>query len=172
MDDAGSRRAMTQHTNATRGPSPTSPMRTDVTMEGDDQGFYVFAPKPGRMLARRRTGKLAGDVNVAAGDDDEAGDRLHEHDRRGQVGARPAARDATRAPPCGACPGARTRRAASLEQRRRAVAVDGNGSFPSAVAIRYHARERGATPARSARGATAWPGARAEGRHPRCLHGS
>ena len=39
-------------------------MRTDVTMEGDDKGFYVFAPKPGRMLARRRTGKLAGDVNI------------------------------------------------------------------------------------------------------------
>ena len=33
-------------------------------LAGDDQGFYVFAPKPGRMLARRRTGKLAGDVNI------------------------------------------------------------------------------------------------------------
>ena len=37
-----------------------------MTMEGDDAGFYVFAPKPGRMLARRRTGKLAGDVNIPA----------------------------------------------------------------------------------------------------------
>jgi hypothetical protein len=35
-------------------------------MEGNDVGFYVFAPKPGRMLARRRTGKLAGDVAIPA----------------------------------------------------------------------------------------------------------
>ena len=58
--------SMTQHTNVhAEGPVPNQPgMRTDVTMAGDDQGFYVFAPKPGRMLARRRTGKLAGDVNI------------------------------------------------------------------------------------------------------------
>jgi len=49
------------------GPVPQQPgARTDVTMEGNTTGFYVFAPKPGRMLARRRTGKLAGDVNIAA----------------------------------------------------------------------------------------------------------
>lgn len=48
------------------GPVPGQNARTDVTMEGNDTGFYVFAPKPGRMLARRRTGKLQGDVNIAA----------------------------------------------------------------------------------------------------------
>jgi len=60
--------SMTQHTSVhAEGPVPNQPgMRTDVTMAGDDQGFYVFAPKPGRMLARRRTGKLAGDVNIPA----------------------------------------------------------------------------------------------------------
>jgi hypothetical protein len=48
-------------------PVPGQPgMRSDATMEGNSTGFYVFAPKPGRMLARRRTGKLAGDVNIAA----------------------------------------------------------------------------------------------------------
>jgi hypothetical protein len=58
---------MTQHTKLhAEGPVPNQPVRTDVTMEGDDTGFYVFAPKPGRMLARRRTGKLAGDVNIPA----------------------------------------------------------------------------------------------------------
>jgi hypothetical protein len=59
---------MTQHTKVhAEGPVPQQPgARTDVTMEGDDTGFYVFAPKPGRMLARRRTGKLAGDVAIPA----------------------------------------------------------------------------------------------------------
>ena len=48
-------------------PVPNQPgARTDVTMEGDDAGFYLFAPKTGRMLARRLTGKLAGDVNIPA----------------------------------------------------------------------------------------------------------
>jgi hypothetical protein len=58
---------MTQHTKLhAEGPVPNQPARTDVTMEGDDTGFYVFAPKTGRMLARRRTGKLTGDVNIPA----------------------------------------------------------------------------------------------------------
>jgi len=49
------------------GPVPNQPgMRTDATMEGNDTGFYVFAPKTGRMLARRRTGKFGGDVNIPA----------------------------------------------------------------------------------------------------------
>jgi hypothetical protein len=49
------------------GPVPNQPgMRTDATMEGNDTGFYLFAPKSGRMLARRRTGKLGGDVNIPA----------------------------------------------------------------------------------------------------------
>lgn len=48
-------------------PVPGQPgMRSDATLEGNSTGLYVFAPKPGRMLARRRTGKLSGDVNVAA----------------------------------------------------------------------------------------------------------
>lgn len=58
---------MTQHTKVhAEGPVPNQPMRSDATMEGDDTGFFVFAPKTGRMLARRRTGKLAGDVNIPA----------------------------------------------------------------------------------------------------------
>jgi len=59
---------MTQHANIhVDGPVPNQPgMRSDATMEGNTTGFYVFAPKPGRMLARRRTGKLSGDVNIPA----------------------------------------------------------------------------------------------------------
>ena len=59
---------MTQGTTLhAEGPVPNQPgMRTDVTMEGNDAGFYIFAPKTGRMLARRRTGKLSGDVNIPA----------------------------------------------------------------------------------------------------------
>jgi len=49
------------------GPVPNQPgMRSDATMEGNTTGFYVFAPKPGRVLARRRSAKLAGDVNIPA----------------------------------------------------------------------------------------------------------
>jgi hypothetical protein len=48
------------------GPVPGQPMRSEATMEGNNTGFYVFAPKPGRMLARRRTGKITGDVNIPA----------------------------------------------------------------------------------------------------------
>jgi hypothetical protein len=48
-------------------PVPGQPgMRSDATLEGNSTGLYVFAPKPGRMLARRRTGKLSGDVNIAS----------------------------------------------------------------------------------------------------------
>jgi hypothetical protein len=48
-------------------PVPGQPgMRSEAKLEGNATGFYVFAPKPGRMLARRRTGKFAGDVNIAA----------------------------------------------------------------------------------------------------------
>jgi len=59
---------MTQRANIhIDGPVPNQPgMRSDATMEGNTTGFYVFAPKPGRMLARRRTGKIAGDVNIPA----------------------------------------------------------------------------------------------------------
>jgi hypothetical protein len=59
---------MTQGTTLhAEGPVPNQPAaRTDVTMEGNDAGFYIFAPKTGRMLARRRTGKLSGDVNIPA----------------------------------------------------------------------------------------------------------
>jgi hypothetical protein len=55
----------TQHTKLhAEGPVPNQPARSDVTMDGSDEGFYVYAPKAGRMLARRRTGKLTGDVNI------------------------------------------------------------------------------------------------------------
>src|SRR5439155_9168834 len=44
---------VTQHSKVhAEGPVPNQPgMRTDAQLEGTDAGFYVFAPKAGRMLA-------------------------------------------------------------------------------------------------------------------------
>lgn len=44
------------------GPVPNQPMRATSMLEGGDEGYFVFAPAAGRMLARRRTGKLEGDT--------------------------------------------------------------------------------------------------------------
>jgi hypothetical protein len=46
------------------GPVPKQPMRAVTTMEGTDDGFFVFAPREGRVLGRRRSGKLEGDTNM------------------------------------------------------------------------------------------------------------
>lgn len=48
------------------GPVPNQPARSEAAFEGGDDGYFVFAPKSGRVLARRRTGQLSGDVNIAA----------------------------------------------------------------------------------------------------------
>jgi hypothetical protein len=48
------------------GPVPNQPVRSEAALEGSDDGFFVFAPKSGRVLARRRTGQLSGEVNIAA----------------------------------------------------------------------------------------------------------
>jgi hypothetical protein len=44
------------------GPVPGQPMRAQTTMTGSEDGFFVFAPRAGRLLARRREGRLAGDL--------------------------------------------------------------------------------------------------------------
>jgi len=44
------------------GPVPGQPVRAQTTMTGTDDGYFVFAPKLGRLLARRREGRLAGDL--------------------------------------------------------------------------------------------------------------
>jgi hypothetical protein len=44
------------------GPVPNQPMRATSALEGTDDGFVVFAPRAGRLLARRRSGKLEGDI--------------------------------------------------------------------------------------------------------------
>jgi hypothetical protein len=49
------------------GPVPNQPMRATSVIEGGDEGFFVFAPRAGRLLARRRTGKLEGDTFLRGG---------------------------------------------------------------------------------------------------------
>ena len=46
------------------GPVPNQPMRTDAQFSGEEEGYFVFAPKTGRLLARRREGKLEGPVKA------------------------------------------------------------------------------------------------------------
>ncbi|MEO8562276.1 MAG: hypothetical protein ABI601_09395 [bacterium] len=53
------------------GPVPNQAgMRATSQLQGTDDGYFVFAPKPGRLLSRRRTGKLEGDtaLHAAAGE--------------------------------------------------------------------------------------------------------
>jgi hypothetical protein len=54
------------HTNG-EGPVPNQPMRATSTLAGTDDGFVVFAPRAGRLLARRRSGKLEGDIFMKGG---------------------------------------------------------------------------------------------------------
>lgn len=44
------------------GPVPNQPMRATSSLEGNEDGFFVFAPKAGRLISRRRTGHLEGDI--------------------------------------------------------------------------------------------------------------
>jgi len=47
---------------AGEGPVPNQPMRATSAMDGTEEGFFVFAPKAGRVIARRRSGHLEGDI--------------------------------------------------------------------------------------------------------------
>lgn len=47
-----------------RGPVPNQPMSAETVLTGSDDGIVVFAPKEGRMLGRRRTGQMSGDVTM------------------------------------------------------------------------------------------------------------
>ena len=44
------------------GPVPNQPMRAETRLEGSEEGYVVFAPAAGRLVGRRRSGSLAGDV--------------------------------------------------------------------------------------------------------------
>ena len=50
----------------TDGPLEGQPARAESVLIGTDDGIVVFAPGPGRMLGRRRTGHLAGDFTMRA----------------------------------------------------------------------------------------------------------
>jgi hypothetical protein len=46
------------------GPVPNQPMRTEAQLSGEESGYFVFAPKTGQLLARRREGKMQGPVKA------------------------------------------------------------------------------------------------------------
>lgn len=46
-------------------PVPNQQMRSDAQMQGEENGYFVFAPKTGRLIARRREGKLEGPVKAS-----------------------------------------------------------------------------------------------------------
>jgi hypothetical protein len=46
-------------------PIPNQPMRSDAQLIGEENGFFVFAPSTGRLIARRREGKLEGPVKAS-----------------------------------------------------------------------------------------------------------
>ena len=46
-------------------PIPNQGMRSDAQLTGESEGFFVFAPKAGRLLGRRAQGKLEGPVKVS-----------------------------------------------------------------------------------------------------------
>ena len=57
---------MKQKMNArVAGPVPNQPMRTDAQFSGEEEGYFVFAPKTGRLIARRREGQLEGPVKAS-----------------------------------------------------------------------------------------------------------
>jgi hypothetical protein len=48
----------------TSGPVAGQPMRANSILEGADEGHFVFSPRTGRLLGRRRTGSLRGDLTM------------------------------------------------------------------------------------------------------------
>jgi hypothetical protein len=48
-------------------PVPGQPTRARTTLAGTEDGFFVFAPSAGRLLARRREARLAGEIVMRNG---------------------------------------------------------------------------------------------------------
>ena len=46
-------------------PVPNQQMRTDAQLQGEEDSYFVFAPKTGRLIARRREGKIEGPVKAS-----------------------------------------------------------------------------------------------------------
>ena len=46
-------------------PVPNQQMRSDAQLHGEETGYFVFAPKTGRLIARRREGKMEGPVKAS-----------------------------------------------------------------------------------------------------------
>jgi hypothetical protein len=46
-------------------PVPNQAMRSDAQLQGEEDGYFVFAPTTGRLLARRREGKMEGPVKAS-----------------------------------------------------------------------------------------------------------
>jgi hypothetical protein len=45
-------------------PVPNQDMRSDAQFAGEEEGYFVFAPKAGQLIGRRREGKLEGPVKL------------------------------------------------------------------------------------------------------------
>ena len=54
-----------QSTINTEGPVPGQDMRIQSQMSGGDEGWFLFAPKSGRMLGRQRKGSFSGESNIS-----------------------------------------------------------------------------------------------------------
>ena len=46
-------------------PVPNQQMRSDAQLSGEEAGYFVFAPSTGRLIARRREGKMDGPVKAS-----------------------------------------------------------------------------------------------------------
>ena len=46
-------------------PIPNQQMRSDAQLHGEEDGYFVFAPATGRLIARRREGKMEGPVKAS-----------------------------------------------------------------------------------------------------------
>ena len=46
-------------------PVPGQQMRSDAQLSGEEDGYFVFAPATGRLIARRREGKMEGPVKAS-----------------------------------------------------------------------------------------------------------
>lgn len=46
-------------------PVPNQQMRSDAQLSGEEDGYFVFAPASGQLIARRREGKLEGPVKAS-----------------------------------------------------------------------------------------------------------
>lgn len=57
---------MKQQMHATiSAPVPGQQMRSDAQLSGDEDGYFVFAPSTGRLIARRREGRMEGPVKAS-----------------------------------------------------------------------------------------------------------